>query len=338
MKRRLAPTVALAALSPFVAEFLLGNHYLLGVPRAAQQIIMYVLYVLWYGMAAVLIREITRRTGHGWPTILLLGLAFAVIEEGLVTQSLFNPHYAGLDLLSYGYVGWLGTGSPWAVFVLALHVVWSIATPIALIEAIWPERAPWIGRVGLGVVVGLLLLGGAAIFAIGWFTSGFLASPGQLTGALVLAVIATVVAMWLPRGRTARPPGRLVGPALLTTAAASAFQLLHHTASSWLPAWASVLLSIGLFGLVVVVAQFRRMDVLGLALGPLLTYCWVGLGNAAAHGTGAVVEQSVLVVLALAVAAVAVIRHRAPAVTNATPSRRTETAANATGRAASGGA
>jgi len=89
----------------------------------------------------VLIREVTRRTGRGWPTILLLGLAFGLIEEGLLTQSRFNRHYLGLDLLSYGHVWSLGIGLPWTVFVLILPVVWSIATPIALVEGLWPTAS-----------------------------------------------------------------------------------------------------------------------------------------------------------------------------------------------------
>jgi len=139
---RLFPVAALAVFAPLMAEFVLGDQYLSGRIDAGQQIGEFVLYVLWYGMAAVLIREIARRTGRGWPTILLLGLGFALVEEGLLTQSLFNPHYLGLDLLSYGQVGWLGIGLPWTVFVLTLHVVWSIATPIALVESLWPGRDP----------------------------------------------------------------------------------------------------------------------------------------------------------------------------------------------------
>ncbi len=52
-----------------------------------------------YGGGAVIIREAARRAGKGWPTIFLLALAYAVIEEGLVCQTLFNPSYFGLDLL-----------------------------------------------------------------------------------------------------------------------------------------------------------------------------------------------------------------------------------------------
>jgi hypothetical protein len=91
-----------------------------------------VLCVAFYGSAAVVIRDLARRTGRGWPTMLLLALAFGVVEEGLLTQSLFNPDYLGLHKLSFGYLPALGIGLPWTIFVLTLHVVWSIATPIAV--------------------------------------------------------------------------------------------------------------------------------------------------------------------------------------------------------------
>lgn len=51
------------------------------------------IFIPLYGTVAVLIREITRRTGRGWPTILLLGAAFGLIQAGLIDQSLFNPGY-----------------------------------------------------------------------------------------------------------------------------------------------------------------------------------------------------------------------------------------------------
>ena len=117
---RILPVAALALFAPLMAEFVLGDQYLSGTVDAGQQVGEFVLFVLWYGMAAVLIREVTRRTGRGWPTILLLATGFALIEEGLLTQSLFNPHYLGLDLISYGYLGFLGTALPWAIFVLSI--------------------------------------------------------------------------------------------------------------------------------------------------------------------------------------------------------------------------
>jgi hypothetical protein len=64
-----------------------------------------------YGGGALVIREAVRRAGRGWPSILALGLAYGVLEEGLVTQSLFNRDYAGLRLLDPAYIPALGIGA-----------------------------------------------------------------------------------------------------------------------------------------------------------------------------------------------------------------------------------
>lgn len=83
-----------------------------------------------YG-GALLIREVTRRTGRGWRTIVVLALAFGVLQEALLTQSLFNPDYCRADLPNVGFVPSLGIAIPWTIFVLSLHTYWSIGTPIA---------------------------------------------------------------------------------------------------------------------------------------------------------------------------------------------------------------
>src|SRR4051794_39834093 len=130
--RRVAPALALFFLSPLIAEYLLGDFTVAGL-------VALVVLGPMYGGAAILIREIVRRTGRGWPTIVTLALAYGVLEEGIVTQSLFNPNYAGHHLLADGFL-------PWAVFVLALHAVWSISIPIALVEGLVPDRrvTPWL--------------------------------------------------------------------------------------------------------------------------------------------------------------------------------------------------
>ena len=327
---RLVPVAALAAFAPLMAEFVLGDQYLSGQMGAGQQIGEFALFVLWYGMAAIVIREIVRRTGRGWPTILLLGLGFALVEEGLLTQSLFNPHYLGLDLLSYGYVGWLGTGVPWAIFVLSIHVVWSIATPIALIEAIFPHPSfgrgaerfmaahpdlvdhplPWLGRIGVGVVAGVMVLGGAATFAISYLMTStrFLAHPAQLVGAALLAGIAVAAGMALRPGPVR--PARHWLPALLSGLVLSTgYQLVRYLLPAVAPAALTVVLMLAVLTLAVIACAALRLDVTGMAAGAALTYCWVGMTNAVRTGQVAIVEQSVIVLIVLA-AIVLAIRRR----------------------------
>src|SRR5690242_2149518 len=118
---RLAPALLLVVLAPIVAEYLLADFTVRDLP------VLVVLLPL-YGCGALLVRELTRRSGRGWPTMLLLGLAFALIEEAFLTQSLFNPDYVHQRLLDYGYIAALGTSLNWSAFVLSIHVVCSIAT------------------------------------------------------------------------------------------------------------------------------------------------------------------------------------------------------------------
>ena len=157
---RISPAIGLFFLAPLVAEFLLGN---IAIDGLAGLIILAPLY----GGGAVLIRESVRRAGRGWPSIVLLALAYGIFEEGLVTQSLFDPNYVGADLLRVTFVPALGIGVWWTLFVLTLHTVWSISVPIALVEALTPRRrtTPWLGPVGLIVTALLFVLDPSSPFS-----------------------------------------------------------------------------------------------------------------------------------------------------------------------------
>jgi len=78
-RRRAAPAVGLFFLAPFVAEFLLGEFALNGLPTLLVMAPM-------YGGGALVIREAVRRSGRGRPSILVFGLAYGMLEEGIVTH------------------------------------------------------------------------------------------------------------------------------------------------------------------------------------------------------------------------------------------------------------
>jgi hypothetical protein len=326
--RPFARALTLAALSGVTAEFLLGDQWLSGAAPLSAQLPELTLFVLYYGSAAVLIRELARRTGRGWPTMLLLAFAFGLIEEGLFDLSLFNPDFAGQRLLDYGFIPGLGIGGPWTIFVLTLHVVWSIGAPVAIAEALFPNpvrrrmpaaavapqtQAPWLRVPGLCVAAACYLVGAAAIAAFSQLgPAGFVAAWWQYASAAVVAIAAIVVALRLrpapPRPATSPWLGLAVG-----LGGGSLFQLgqqLPHELSPWLACLALLLVLGG-----GVWASVRyRLDPLGLACGAVLTYCWVGVVNAARTGGWPVLEQLVLVLLAIAVLALALaLRRRGPA-------------------------
>lgn len=325
--RTLLHTICLAVASAVTAEFLLGDQYLSGMAPAAQQVSELILFTAFYGSAAVLIRELARRARTGWPGILTLALAFGVIEEGIVDQSLFNPHFAGQHLLVYGYIPWLGTAGPWLIFVLTLHVVWSMSSPIAVMEGAFGSQ-PWVKHAGLLAIPAVLfVLGGSAIFVASWASGGFLASGVQMLVCALIAAVLVVIVFTVLRGRDkaaagasrdgARLSGRGAasgrGAGFVVSVAAGlvlggAFQLTHglpHSVSAWVTALALlVVLAVG-----ILFAVFVKPDALGFGSGAILVYCVVGLVNAVQTGPTAVIEQTVLVLIALGVLTAVAVRH-----------------------------
>ena len=315
--RHLLPALGLFLLAPLVAEFLLGN-----LPITALAAL--VLLAPLYGGGAVLIREAVRHTGRGWPSILILALAYGVLEEGIATMSLFNPNYVGLRLLDNGYIPQLGIGGPWTVLVLTLHVVWSISVPIATVEALVPPRrtTPWLGRLGLALTALLFLAGVAAMTALSIFQSQFVASIPQLVASvLVAAGLATVALVVVrPRAETHRAPaGEAPSPWLVGTAAfvvSSAFKLLPLDWSPWL--YVSLALGLALLAVVGVRNWSRRRGWgdahrLALAAGPLLTYAWTAFPQPPvlpATPTEDLIGNAVFAIGALVLIGVAALRLR----------------------------
>ena len=274
--RRVAPALVLFFLAPLISEFLLGDLPLTLLPAL-------IVLAPMYGGGALLVREMVRRTGRGWPSIFVLGFVFAVFEEAFTTQTLFNPDYLHLNahLLQPAYIAALGIGGWWTMYVLTLHTVWSISTSIALTEALFPERgnAPWLGWPGL-IVTGLLLALGAVLMTK--FTlkgDPFMASPRQFAVAGVVCVLGAIVAFRLPRATKLGSAGHAPSPWLVGAFAlcmTSVFMLVQPALG-----WKAVGSYLVLYGtaLGVITAWSRRSGWdgrhrLALAAGAALTYAW----------------------------------------------------------------
>jgi hypothetical protein len=192
-QRSILAAVTLFFLAPLVAEFLLGDFPVTWLP-------LLLMIAPMYGGGALLIRELTRRSGRGWPTILLLGVAYALIEEAFTTQSLFNPNYLGMHLLGPAWIPSLGIGAWWTLFMLNVHPFWSIGVSIALVEGLYPSRVatPWLGKVGVCVAAALFAAGVYANTSYSLHHDRFRASPTQFLVAALLVVVFAASAFLLP--------------------------------------------------------------------------------------------------------------------------------------------
>ncbi|MEU6711447.1 hypothetical protein ABZ897_08175 [Nonomuraea sp. NPDC046802] len=210
----------LAGLTPVVAELTLGNPPL-------RQAWLLLLWMPIYGAGTVLIRELVRRTGRGWPAILLLGAAYGIVEEGLALQALTSPTI-------YGVAGWapriLGLNSAYTELNIPYHAVFSVALPILLVDLIVPalRDRPYLGRTGL-VVAGVVFVLGALVLR--WTTAfidpGYQAPPAALAAfVLAIAVLVLLALRFAPRPPSAVPRTIPAPPVVACLAGVVAFGYL----------------------------------------------------------------------------------------------------------------
>lgn len=190
--KRISPALVLYFLAPAIGELLSGSAPPIEFFNPSGLLLLPALY----GSGAILTRELALRWEKRWPTILVLGLAYGIIEEGLMVKSFFDPAWPDLGLLGV-YGRWAGINWVWSLFLTIYHAVYSIATPIFLVELLFPERRNerWVGRRGM-ITLSLLLL---AVVLFGFFILTPYRPPAlQYLMALVVTVGLYAVARRMP--------------------------------------------------------------------------------------------------------------------------------------------
>jgi hypothetical protein len=215
------PFVLVAMLSPGIVEYLTGSSQLAGLVLSPPLFFVFLAANLGlYVPGVLLIREAKVRWRGGWGTVVLLGVAYAIVEEGLALSTLFNPHASVVGALGF-YGHFAGVSWVWLVGVVAVHVVFSISVPIYLLGLALPERRtqPWLSRRALGTVVTVLALDTAALMAITAFSLHFFAGVALVAGSLGVVALLVWAAYRLPPGLfrpwTTRPAARPLAFALV---------------------------------------------------------------------------------------------------------------------------
>lgn len=154
-KPRISPALFLIILAPVMGELLSGS----SPPAEFFNPINFTIMAILYGGGALIIRELLLRWGKGWPSLLVLGAAYGILEEGVMVQSFFNPYWVDLgNLGTYGR--WIGVNWIWTIELIIFHAVVSISIPVTLTTLLFPEHQekPWLSKRWLRVILILFSL------------------------------------------------------------------------------------------------------------------------------------------------------------------------------------
>ncbi len=193
---RPAPGIFLFFIAPIIGELLSGST----PPNSFFNPLTLLFLCFLYGGGAIIVRELTLYWGKGWPTLITLGAAYGIIEEGLLVKSFFDPHWKDLGQLgTYGRV--LDVNWVWSVQLTTFHAIFSIALPILIVNLLFPKRRAerWAGP---RVLLLLIVMFGAVVILGSLFV--FQYRPALLLYLITFALVAALVllARYLPRAIT----------------------------------------------------------------------------------------------------------------------------------------
>ncbi|HKW04713.1 MAG TPA: hypothetical protein VJN71_05385 [Nitrososphaerales archaeon] len=222
---RAHPVLCLLLLSPGIPEYLSGSSAISAIIiNPAQFLFQLSANLGLYGPGVLLIREAKIRWHKGWGSVLLMGAAYGILEEGIALSTLYNPQAPPVGKL--GYFGhYLGVNWVWLSGILSVHMIFSISLPILLLGLALPEiknkefldsrrkiTATFV-LLGLDVLALFLIVLEGEHFWMGW--SVFLGSVGAIA-------ILLIISYYVPAGSLG--PGReraKIGPKIAGLAGAA---------------------------------------------------------------------------------------------------------------------
>lgn len=175
---RTHPILCLMLISPGVPEYLTGSSQLSLIFFPPIFLLILGINLASYPTAILLIREAKIRWKKGWASVLLLGAAYALVNEGLTAATLYNP--VGAPAVASDW-RWLAVAWVLTAGLLVIHAVASISTPMIALDLALPETRgrSLIGRrgaalavvaIGASTVAGTLLRG----HMTGWYAGPYL--------------------------------------------------------------------------------------------------------------------------------------------------------------------
>ena len=243
------------------------------------QPIPFLLVTVTYGVPVLLIRELVVARTLNNIAVVLLGLAYGILNEGVLAKTLTQPDGAPLqDFVGYGQIGALQAG--WAVFIVFWHSLHSVLYPILLSRWMFPEAADrrWFALRRSRWLLYLLV-----VILIGLYSLYFLNPVRSDLGVFLVYLVTTVglvgVALRFCRARGAEPTSPTRRPSL-KPALLGGCMLLYYVFQFWSPRHIHfalfLALSAGIMGFsaaLMVRARWRPLpDLLLFGIGDYLTF------------------------------------------------------------------
>jgi len=191
------PALVLFFLAPAIAELLSSS----APPSEFFNPTTLLLLASLYGSGAIIVRELKVRWNKGYVSMLVLGAAYGIVEEGLMVKSFFDPGWVDLGILA-SYGRWQGVNWVWAEWLTIYHAVFSISIPITLVELAYGQRRnkSWVGHKTLTVLVALL----GAVTALGYLGLTDYKPPFMQYALSAAMVIALITLAWKIPPQTAK--------------------------------------------------------------------------------------------------------------------------------------
>jgi len=276
------PWLALLFLAPAMGELLSGS----SPPNEFFQPFGFTIMVALYGCGALVCRELKVRWRKGVGTLVLLGCGYGVLEEALMVASFYNPSWIDLGVLEGFGRAW-GVNWVWAMELTIYHALFSVVTPVLLVELAYPSRkaSPWLTDRRLKIVAAVLILDVVAGFFFFGSMLGFWPPEAQYLLGVATTLGFIYAANLLPNDWARRGARSMRRPAFYTAvgffaalASALTFGWLPSISDGFIHPLMVCLVGVALvYGLIKYLAGFewrkaRRSHLMGLVSGPVLLF------------------------------------------------------------------
>jgi hypothetical protein len=195
------PILFLILICPGIPEYLSGSSAFYNIVADPLWFVLGLIFNLgMYVPGVLLIREAQVRWNKGWATVLALGAAYAIVEEGIGLCTMFYPGTNPIGPAgTYGH--YLGVNWVWVPEVMLIHMIFTIGVPLLLFSFVFPELRGkrLLSNQGIVRLVDILCLD---IFVLVIFVSqlyDYWMGTGVLVGSLLAVAAICLVAYVLPK-------------------------------------------------------------------------------------------------------------------------------------------